>query len=90
MKFWAKTFLEDMVFGEISNKLPNGLLGTNVYKTLESCWLSLSTLLQWANTISVISKCGTFSPFLSLIILFSVFPKNLIVSGAKSSRYYPV
>ena len=25
-------------FGDISNKLPNGLLGTNVYKTLESCW----------------------------------------------------
>ena len=24
--------------GEISNKLPNGLFGTNVYKTLESCW----------------------------------------------------
>ena len=23
--------------GEISNKLPNGLLGTNVYKTRESC-----------------------------------------------------
>ena len=23
--------------GEISNKLPNGLFGTNVYKTLESC-----------------------------------------------------
>ena len=25
-------------FGEISNKLPNGLLGTDVYKTIESCW----------------------------------------------------
>ena len=25
-------------FGEISNKLPNGLLGTNLYKTLESYW----------------------------------------------------
>ena len=24
--------------GEISNKLPNGLFGTHVYKTLESCW----------------------------------------------------
>ena len=25
--------------GEISNKLPNGLFGANVYKkTLESCW----------------------------------------------------
>ena len=25
-------------FGEISYKLPNGLFGTNVYKTLECCW----------------------------------------------------
>ena len=25
-------------FGEISNKLPNGLFGKNVYKTLKSCW----------------------------------------------------
>ena len=25
-------------FGEISNKLPNGLFGTNVCETLESCW----------------------------------------------------
>ena len=24
--------------GEISNKLMNGLFGTNMYKTLESCW----------------------------------------------------
>ena len=24
--------------GLISNKLPNGLFGTSVYKTLESCW----------------------------------------------------
>ena len=23
--------------GELSNKLPNSFLGTNVYKTLESC-----------------------------------------------------
>ena len=25
-------------FGEISDNWPNDLLGTNVYKTLESCW----------------------------------------------------
>ena len=25
-------------FGEISNRLPNSLFGTNVYKTLDSCW----------------------------------------------------
>ena len=52
--------------GEISNKLPNGLLGTNVYKTLESCWLSLLAILQLTNTTSVISRCGTFSPYLWL------------------------
>ena len=56
--------------GEISNKLPNGLFGTNVYKTLESCWQSLLTVIQRTNTTSVISRCGTFSPFLSLVILF--------------------
>ena len=49
--------------GDISNKLPRGLFGTNVYKTLESCWESLLTILQWTNTTSVISRCGTFSPF---------------------------
>ena len=26
------------VAGEISNKPSDGLFGTNVYKTLESCW----------------------------------------------------
>ena len=48
--FWSKThtsivwncelnvFKEIWFFEEISNKLPNGLLRTNVYKTLESCW----------------------------------------------------
>ena len=24
--------------GELSNKVPNDLFGTNVHKTLESCW----------------------------------------------------
>ena len=38
-------------------------------------------------TTSVISKCGTFSPFLSLVTLFSVLPCNFIVSSVKSSRY---
>ena len=38
-------------------------------------------------TTSVNSKCGTFSPFLSLVTLFSVLPCNFIVSGVKSSRY---
>ena len=32
--------------GEISSRLPNGLFGKNVYKTLESCWQSLLTMFQ--------------------------------------------
>ena len=28
--------------GEISNRLPKGLFGTKVYKTLESCWWCVS------------------------------------------------
>ena len=41
--FWSVNHTS-MVFtgikfgGAISNKLPNGLFGTNVYKTLKSCW----------------------------------------------------
>ena len=72
--------------GEISNKLPNGLFGTNVYKTLESCWQSLLTVIQRTNTTFVISRCGTFSPFLSLVISFSGLPSNFIVSVVKSAR----
>ena len=30
-------FKKILFVGEISNKLPNGLLGTNVYNTLEPC-----------------------------------------------------
>ena len=40
-------------------------------------------------TTSVISRCSTFSPLLSLVILFSVLPSNFIVSGVKHSRLYP-
>ena len=75
--------------GVISNRLPDGLLGTNVYKTLKSCWQWLLIMLQWTNTTSVVSKCGTFSPFLSLVILFSVLPSNFTVLGVKSSKLYP-
>ena len=32
-----KVFKNIKSFGEISNNWPNSLLGTNVYKTLESC-----------------------------------------------------
>ena len=31
-------------FSEISNNSPNDLLGTNVYKTLASCWQLLLTI----------------------------------------------
>ena len=47
--------------------------GTDVYKSLESCWYSLLTILQWANTTPVISRCGTCSLFLSLVIFFQCF-----------------
>ena len=53
--------------GEISNNWPNDLLGTNVYKTLESCWQSLKTILQCTNTTSVISEWVIVSPFSSLV-----------------------
>ena len=75
--------------GKICNKLPNGLFGTNMYKALDSCWLSLLTTSQWTNSTSVISRCGTFSPFLSFVILFSALPSSFIVSDVKSSRLYP-
>ena len=78
--------LKTKIFGEISNNWPNYLLGTNVYKTLESCWYSFFTILQWTNTTSVISKWGLFSPFLSLFISLLVLPSNFIVSGVNSSR----
>ena len=82
-------FVKIWFVGEISSKLSNGLFGTNVYKTLESCWWLLLTILQGTNTTSVISRCGTFSPFLSLVILFLVFSSNFIVSSVKSSRLCP-
>ena len=65
---------------EISSNQPNDLLAANVYQTLDNCCLAI---LQWANTISVISKQGTFSPFSSLVILLLVLPSNFIVSGIK-------
>ena len=36
-----KVFKSTKFFGEISSNRPNDLLGTNVYKTLESCWHSI-------------------------------------------------
>ena len=70
--------------GQISDKLPNELLEKNVYKILKSGWYSLSTMLQWTNITSVISKWGKFLPFLSSVILLSMIPSNFIVSGFKS------
>ena len=48
-----KVFKNIKFLGEISNHWPNNLLGTNVYKALESCWKSLLTILQCANTTLV-------------------------------------
>ena len=36
--------------------------------------------MQWSNTKSAVSRCGTFSPFLSMVILFSVEQVNLACS----------
>ena len=47
--------------GHISNNWTNNLLGTNIYKTFESYWQLLLTILQWTNTTSVFSKWGIFS-----------------------------
>ena len=38
-----------------------------MYKTVESGWWSLLTISSWTNTISVIFKWDTFSPFSDLI-----------------------
>ena len=34
----VKAFKHIKFFGELSSNWPNYLLGTNVYKTPESCW----------------------------------------------------
>ena len=44
---------------------------------------------QYYNELILTSRCGPFSPFLSLVILFSVLPSNFIASGVKSSRLHP-
>ena len=69
---------------EISKTWPNNWLGTNVQKTLESCWLSLLTILQSTNTTLAISKWDTFSPLLPLVMLLLVLQSNFIISEVKS------
>ena len=51
--------------GKISNNWQNGLLGTNVYKTLKSCRQFLLTMLKWTNTTSVISRLWLYSIIIS-------------------------
>ena len=58
---------------EIFNNWPTNLSGANVNESLESCWYSLLTILQCTNTTSAIFKQGTFSLFLSLVILVFFF-----------------
>ena len=70
--------------GEISNKLTNGLFGTKVYKTLESCWESLLTILQWANTTSVIStNVVHFHRFCLWLFYFQCFQVILLFQVLK-------
>ena len=66
--------------------LPNGLFGTNVDKTHGSRKYQLLRILQRTNAISIISRRGAFSTFLSSVIFSSVLSSNFIVSGIKSSR----
>ena len=56
--------------GETFNNWPNDLLGTNVYKALKF-GDNESTTWKSINTTSVISKRGTFSPFLFFYLNFS-------------------
>ena len=75
---WIKCLSRYETFCEVSNNLSNDLIGINVCKSLEFCWYSLLTILQWTNTTLVISKCGTFSEFLSIVILLLVLVSNFI------------
>ena len=45
-------------------------------------------MLQLTNAASSISRLGTFSPFLSLVVLFLVLPSYFIVPGVKISKLY--
>ena len=60
--------------------------GTNAHKTTESCWWPLLVTLQWTNTSLVISKLGTFSLILSLVIILLILPNNFVVSCVQISR----
>ena len=72
-KLWINVFRNMKYVGEIYNNWPNDLFAVSAYKTLKSSWEPLLTILQWSNTTSVISKWGTFSPFLFLFIFFGCF-----------------
>ena len=82
MKTIENVFKNMKLLCGISNNWRNNLLGTNVYYTLESCWLSFFTVLQWTNTNSVIYKWVKFSPFLSLVIFFLAISNNITISSA--------
>ena len=60
----SKVFKNIKFLGEVSNTWPDDLLGTSIYKTLESCWQSLFAVLQWTNTTSVILNEANFHHFL--------------------------
>ena len=59
----SKVFKNKIFLREIYNNWPSDLLGINVYKTLKPCWWSLFTILQLANTTSVVLKWGHFYHF---------------------------
>ena len=88
LKFWVKCSLKK------SDLLEKFLINYQMVYLEQTC-TSLLNLVdnhywQYCNKLILllISRCGTFSPFLSLAILFSVVPSNFIVSCVKSSRLY--
>ena len=81
-----KVFENNNFLGEILNNWPNGLLETNLFKTLDFCLWLLLTILHWTKTTSVIFKWRIFSPFLFLVILLLVLSSNFIVSGIETSK----
>ena len=58
-----KVFKNIKFLGETSNNRTNDLLVINIYKAVESCWYSLSRILQGTNITSRISKWDIFYQF---------------------------
>ena len=53
---------------------------------MDKC-LFWTNILQLTNTSSLISNCGTYSPFLSFVVFLSVLTNSFKVTDIKSSRF---